>query len=263
MTDIAKLVDLVRRAGEEVLAVYDSDFRVDVKADQSPVTEADLRAHAVLAKGLQELAPTIPLVSEESAPPPLHVRERWRRFWLVDPLDGTKEFINRNGDFTVNVALIDHHQPVLGVVGVPVRGRIYVGHGDDAYCLQADGRTPLEPRRMAQDAVTVVASRSHRDERLERYLQTLQQTFATVDATSVGSSLKFCLLAEGKADFYPRLGPTSQWDTAAAHAVLRAAGGEVCRLDGTALAYRPKPSFLNPEFYAIADPAFPWRERLP
>lgn len=263
MMDIAKLVDLVRRAGDEVLAVYDSDFHVDVKADQSPVTEADLRAHAVLAKGLQELAPTIAVVSEESAPPPLEVRERWRRFWLVDPLDGTKEFVNRNGDFTVNVALIDQHQPVLGVVGVPVRGHIYVGDGDEAFCLRAGGRTPLEPRHMAQDAVTVVASRSHRDERLERYLRTLQARFATVHATSVGSSLKFCLLAEGKADFYPRLGPTSQWDTAAAHAVLRAAGGEVCQLDGTALAYRPKHSFLNPEFYAVADPAFPWRERLP
>lgn len=261
--DIAKLVDLARRAGDDVLAVYESDFQVDTKADQSPVTAADLRAHATIAAGLQRLAPTIPMVSEESAPPPFRVRRRWRRFWLVDPLDGTKEFIGRNGDFTVNIALIQDRRPVLGVVGVPARGRVYVGAGDHAYCLHGGRRTSLRARAMAGDALTVVASRSHRDERLARYIRALGERFAAVDAKGVGSSLKFCLLAEGKADFYPRLGPTSEWDTAAAHAVLQAAGGDARRFDGSALAYGDKPSLLNPHFYAVADAAYPWQERLP
>ena len=258
-----KLVDLVRRAGDEVLAVYESDFGVDVKADRSPVTAADLRAHDVIAAGLERIAPGIPVVSEERAPPPFEVRSRWARFWLVDPLDGTKEFVNRNGDFTVNIALIEGGKPALGVVGVPARGRIYVGGADGAYCLDSGGRTPLETRQMRDEAITVVASRSHRDERLTRYLSALEQRFAAVCATSVGSSLKFCQLAAGEADFYPRLGPTAEWDTAAAHAVLRAAGGDVCRWDGRSLAYGTKPSLLNPEFYAVGDSAYPWLERLP
>ena len=261
--DIARLVDLARRAGDDVLSVYESDFQVDTKADQSPVTAADLRAHATIAAGLQRLAPTIPMVSEESTPPPFLVRRRWRRFWLVDPLDGTKEFVSRNGDFTVNIALIENHQPVLGVVGVPAHGRVYVGAEDQAYCLHGDRRTALRTRAMADDAVTVVASRSHRDAHLANYIEALGERFAAVDAKGVGSSLKFCLLAEGKADFYPRLGLTSEWDTAAAHAVLQAAGGDVRRFDGSALSYGNKPSLLNPHFYAVADPTYPWQERLP
>ena len=260
---LSKLVDVARRAGDEVLAVYDSDFRVDVKADRSPVTAADLRAHEAIVAGLEALAPGLPILSEESAPPPFEARARWRRFWLVDPLDGTKEFVDRNGDFTVNIALIEGGQPVLGVVGVPARGCIYVGGAGSAYCLDVGGRAPLAPRRMGDEAITVVASRSHRDERLTRYLHALEERFATVAATSVGSSLKFCLLAVGEADFYPRLGPTAEWDTAAAHAVLRAAGGDVRRWDGQPLAYGAKPSLLNPEFYAVADRRYPWLERLP
>lgn len=260
---LGKLVALVRRAGDEVLAVYESDFRVDVKADQSPVTAADLRAHDVIAAGLERIAPGIPVVSEESAPPPFEVRSQWPRFWLVDPLDGTKEFVNRNGDFTVNIALIEAGKPALGVVGVPARGRIYVGGGGNAYCLDAGGRAPLKTRQMRDEAITVVASRSHRDERLTRFLGALEQRFSAVSATSVGSSLKFCLLAAGDADFYPRLGPTAEWDTAAAHAVLRAAGGDVRRWDGRSLAYGTKPSLLNPEFYAVGDRAYPWLEKLP
>lgn len=258
-----KLVALVRRAGDEVLAVYESDFRVDVKADRSPVTAADLRAHDVIAAGLERIAPDIPVVSEESAPPPFEARSQWPRFWLVDPLDGTKEFVNRNGDFTVNIALIESGKPALGVVGVPARGRIYAGGADGGYCLDSGGRTPLKTRRMRDEAITVVASRSHRDERLTQYLSALEQRFATVSATSVGSSLKFCLLAAGEADFYPRLSPTAEWDTAAAHAVLRAAGGDVRRWDGRSLAYGTKASLLNPEFYAVGDGAYPWREKLP
>ena len=261
--DIAKLADLAQRAGDQVLAVYESDFQVDTKADQSPVTAADLCAHATIAAGLRQLAPTIPMVSEESTPPPFRVRRRWRRFWLVDPLDGTKEFIDRNGDFTVNIALVEDHRPVLGVVGAPAHDRVYVGAGSRAYCLHRGARTPLRARAMAEDAVTVVASRSHRNAHLARYIDALGERFATVDARSVGSSLKFCLLAEGRADVYPRLGPTSEWDTAAAHAVLQAAGGEVRRFDGSPLAYGDKASLLNPHFYAVGDPAYPWQERLP
>ena len=264
MADVAAaLVDIVKRAGDDILRVYETDFDVQQKDDRSPLTQADLAAHRTIVAGLEALDPRLPIISEESALPPFAERRRWRRFWLVDPLDGTKEFIGRNGDFTVNIALIEDHRPTLGVVGVPVRQRIYVGGPDGALRLDNDGQSALRTRRMREDEVVIVASRSHRDARLEAYLRTVQADFARTESVAVGSSLKFCLLAEGGADFYPRLGPTSEWDTAAAHAVLAAAGGAVLELGGKPLAYNTKESFLNPFFLAIGDVEFPWRERLP
>ncbi len=264
---IAALLDIVRAAGEEILAVYrGSDFAVRSKADDSPLTEADLRAHRVIADGLKALHPVLPILSEESTPPPFAERQGWTRYWLVDPLDGTKEFIERNGEFTVNIALIEHGAPVLGLVGVPAQGVVFVGDcrggKTDAYRLDADGRTTLRTKPMRGDAIRVVASRRHGGERLAAYLETLGGRFR-VSKVSVGSSLKLCILAEGGADLYPRLGPTSEWDIAAAHAVLRAAGGDLMRCDGGAMRYNAKESLLNPHFLAIADPAFPWRQLLP
>jgi len=269
------VVDLVRRAGDAILAIYRTDFDVEAKADDSPLTQADLASHRVLAEGLAALSPQRPLLSEESSPPPFEERRRWSSYWLIDPLDGTKEFIKRNGEFTVNVALMEAGEPVFGVVGVPDKGLVYVGDvaAGEAWRIADDGtRQALCGRPMAggQDGgegrngpLTIVASRSHGGERLEAYLEALSETFGAVERTPVGSSLKLCILAEGRADLYPRLGPTSEWDIAAAHAVLRAAGGELWAVDGSPLAYNAEESFLNPEFFAVGDASYGWRDRLP
>ncbi len=259
------LIDIVRAAGREILDVYGSAFRVESKPDSSPLTEADLRAHRVIVAGLQDLAPDLPIISEEFEPPPFALRRRWSRYWLVDPLDGTKEFVDRNGEFTVNIALIDAGAPVLGLVGVPVRGSVYVGdcEAGRAWRVDEDGRATLRTRPMKDGAVTVVASRRHGGGRLEDYLDAVAANIGPVTRTAVGSSLKFCLLAEGEADFYPRLGPTSEWDIAAAHAVLEAAGGAVMQLDGAPIEYNAKKSFLNPDFIAVGDADYPWLDVLP
>lgn len=256
------LVDIAKRAGEAILRVYETDFDVSAKGDRSPLTQADLAAHRIIVAGLEALDPQTPVISEEAALPTFDARSKWRRFYLVDPLDGTKEFIKRNGDFTVNIALIEDHRPVRGVVGVPVHDRVYTGGPDGAWRLDSAGRERIRTRSLDGDAITVVASRSHRDARLEAYLAAVQEQFKRTESVAVGSSLKFCLLAEGKADFYPRLGPTAEWDTAAAHAVLAAAGGTVMQLDGKPLIYNAKESFLNPFFLAVGDAEFPW-EGLP
>ena len=261
---IDALIDIVRAAGSAILEVYNDNFEVETKADATPLTQADLRAHQVIADGLRALAPHLPVLSEEAEPPPFRERRHWRRYWLVDPLDGTKEFVNRNGEFTVNIALIEDGTPVLGVVGVPVGDVVYVGErrAGQAFRVDASGRTRLQARPMGADAITVVASRRHGGDRLARYLDVLAERFE-VSRKPVGSSLKLCILAAGQADLYPRLGPTSEWDIAAAHAVLAAAGGAVMRLDGTPLVYNAKESLLNPDFIAVADPRHPWLARLP
>jgi 3'(2'), 5'-bisphosphate nucleotidase len=261
-----RLIEIVRRAGDAILEIYRTDFDVDTKADDSPLTQADLAAHRIIAAGLAELTPDVPMISEESSPPDFDVRRRWQRYWLVDPLDGTREFVNKNGEFTVNIALIENHQPVFGVVGVPAQDCVYTGDVAAGAALKHSGDQSeiLQGRPMRDGApLVVVASRSHGGERLEQYLDTLGGIFPEVSRTPVGSSLKLCILAEGQADLYPRLGPTSEWDIAAAHAVLAAAGGDVWTVSGEPLRYNAKESFLNPEFFAVADGAFPWRERLP
>ncbi len=261
---IAALIETTRRAGAAILEIYGTDFEVRRKSDTSPLTQADLAAHEIIAAELGALTPKLPLLSEESTPPAYSERRRWQRYWLVDPLDGTREFINRNGEFTVNIALIENGRPSLGLVGVPTQGKVYVGRvaARRAECHEAGAVRRIGGRPMAEDSpLTVVASRSHGNERLQRYLQALAELFPGVERRSVGSSLKLCLLAEGGADLYPRLGPTSEWDIAAAHAVLTAAGGAIRHLDGAPIAYN-KRSFLNPDFIAVADAGFPWVERL-
>jgi 3'(2'), 5'-bisphosphate nucleotidase len=263
---IAGLIDIVRRAGDAILEIYNSDFAVEHKADESPLTQADLAAHHIIVAGLSALDASIPLLSEESRPPEYAVRRGWERYWLIDPLDGTKEFVNRNGEFTVNIALIEHHRATFGVVGVPVRGLVYTGDVPRGLAerIGPDGTEPLRGRPMDDGRpLVVVASRSHGGERLETYLDALKGIYPGVDRTPVGSSLKLCILAEGQADLYPRLGPTSEWDIAAAHAVLVAAGGALWAADGSPLEYNRKAELLNPEFIAASDGAYPWRERLP
>jgi 3'(2'), 5'-bisphosphate nucleotidase len=262
-----QLVDIVAAAGSVILEVYETNFDVQTKSDDSPLTVADLSAHKVIDAGLQELTPDIPIISEESVPPSYAVRSQWQRYWLVDPLDGTKEFVNRNGEFTVNIALIEGDTPIFGIVGVPFQGKIYVGNArkGEAYLLHEGVRTDLKPQlREADEAsLVVVASRNHGGDRLEAYLSELGNRFSDCTRTPVGSSLKLCVLAENKADIYPRLGLTSEWDIGAAQAVLVAAGGGVFTEDGEPLRYNTKESFLNPEFLAVADREFPWLDRLP
>jgi 3'(2'), 5'-bisphosphate nucleotidase len=260
------VVAMVRRAGERILEIYGTAFEVEAKEDDSPLTQADLAAHRTLVEGLAALTPGIPIVSEESAPPPFSERRRWSRHWLVDPLDGTKEFVHRNGEFTVNVALIEAGRPIFGVVGVPAQDRIYLGSVPDKYaeCRTQYTKTQLRARRLdLARPLVVVASRSHGGERLEAFIGKLEPQFRGVERTPMGSSLKLCVLAEGKADLYPRLGPTSEWDIAAAQAVLEAAGGAVWTLECRPLGYNDKPTFLNPEFVAVADPSADWRGMLP
>ena len=259
------LIDITAAAGREILDVYGTAFDVETKADASPLTEADLRAHRVIVDGLNKLTPDVPVISEEAEPPPFDERRHWQRYWLVDPLDGTKEFVSRNGEFTVNIALIEDGEPVLGIVGVPVLNHIYIGDckQNDAWRMSENGRERLRTRTMGGRPLTVVASRRHGGERLAGYLDALGDAFGEITRRPVGSSLKFCLLAEGKADLYPRLGPTSEWDIAAAHAVLRAAGGAVMQTNGGPLRYNTKESFLNPDFVAVGDPGFAWRDHLP
>lgn len=260
------LADIVSSAGREVLAIYQTDFSVAIKADDSPLTQADLAAHRVIRHGLTELAPEIPVLSEEAALPVYATRRGWSCYWLVDPLDGTKEFINKNGEFTVNIALIEGNHATLGVVGVPAQGVIYSGDVVTGVAERRDqhGVRSLSARKLdTSRALIVVASRSHGGDRLEQFVDALRERFATVDRTPVGSSLKLCILAEGRADIYPRLGPTSEWDIAAAHAVLEAAGGAVWSFDGKPLRYNTKESLLNPEFVAVADAAYDWWNVLP
>jgi 3'(2'), 5'-bisphosphate nucleotidase len=238
---------LVREANELVLSIYQSAFAVNAKADASPVTEADVRAEALITAGLQRLAPDIPLVAEEAVAAAGCIPDCGERFWLVDPLDGTREFVSRNGEFTVNVALIERGEPVLGVVGIPVQGRVYAGaRGQGAWVEDAQGRRAIACRAVPPEGVTVVASRSHGDDAALQGFLAGRQVAAIVHA---GSSLKLCTIAEAQADLYPRHGRTMEWDIAAGHAVLSAAGGAVMDLDGQPLRYG-KPGLENPHFVA-------------
>jgi len=243
---LERLLPIARAAGEAILQVYATEFEVHDKSDDSPVTEADHRAEAVILPALAGLTPDVPIVAEEAvaAGNVPHVGER---FWLVDPLDGTKEFIKRNGEFTVNIALIEFGEPILGVVLAPALNRLYAGAVDHgAFVEDQNGRRKIGCRDVPAAGLTVVASRSHGDaETLERFLA--GRKLAT--QTNAGSSLKFCLIAAGEADLYPRFGRTMEWDTAAGHAVLTAAGGRVTTLDGADLRYG-KPGFENPHFVA-------------
>ena len=263
---IDALVSIVEDAGREIMRVYSTSFDVVAKADDSPLTQADLASHRSIKRALRQLTPDLPVLSEESTLPDFATRRAWRRYWLVDPLDGTKEFVSRNGEFTVNIALIEGHDATLGVVGVPALQTVYTGDAiaKRAECRDALGVRVVSGRAMDRDReLVVVASRSHGGERLEQYIGALSSRFTAVNRTPIGSSLKLCILADGRADFYPRLGPTSEWDIAAAHAVLQAAGGAVWSLDRAPLRYNTKESLLNPEFLAVADARFDWWSVLP
>lgn len=267
MTLLLPIVDISRQAAGAILEVYQSDFEVQQKQDDSPLTKADLASHQCIVSGLAKLTPDWPVLSEESAEVDWSVRREWNRYWLVDPLDGTKEFIKRNGEFTVNIALIEAHQAVLSVVLAPVLktawyaaqhyGARRVELADLSRPINSLGElraTPIKTRTAIAGKPVVVASRSHSNPALQDYLAKLPEH----ERLACGSSLKFCKVAEGSADLYPRLGPTSEWDTAAAQCIVEQAGGEVLTATGESLAYNQKESLLNPEFLVVADKQHNW-----
>ncbi|HDX8380973.1 TPA: 3'(2'),5'-bisphosphate nucleotidase CysQ [Aeromonas salmonicida] len=246
---ISELEPIARAAGDIIMAIYSQPFTVEYKGDESPLTAADKGAHEVIVQALAGLTPDIPVLSEESGPEVMGLRHGWSRYWLVDPLDGTKEFVSRNGEFTVNIALIEDGKPLWGLVYAPVLDRLwYGGKGMGAWRV-ADGKREAIQTLPHQEGAPwrVVGSRNHLSRETLDYLA----PFGDIELVSMGSSLKFCIIAEGGAELYPRLAPTCEWDTAAAQAVLEGAGGSVTRLDGSPLAYN-KPDILNPWFVARA-----------
>jgi 3'(2'), 5'-bisphosphate nucleotidase len=253
---LAEARTVAGRAGTAILEVYSQDFAVEIKEDRSPLTRADRTADAIIREGLAQLTVRYPVLSEESATPAASLRAEWERYWLVDPLDGTKEFIKRNGEFTVNIALIDRHEPVLGVVLAPALALEYSGlNGYGAW--KRSGAGPLQPIRASADSrppLRIVGSRSHPSPELATYLERL----GSHQLVPMGSSLKICLVAEGSADLYPRFGPTREWDTAAAQAVLESAGGVMMDTLGQPLRYNTRDDLLNPRFLAFGDRKRDW-----
>ena len=258
---VEPIVLLARDAGQAILEVYATDFEVQSKDDESPLTQADLASHMTIMRGLEQLTPDVPVISEESGLPAFDERRQWPRYWLIDPLDGTKEFVNRNGEFTVNIALIEDGRPVLGVVHVPVQDRTYTGCNGAGATLRVDDAAPepINVATAASPATRVVGSRSHRGASLDAFLDAVGEH----ELVPMGSSLKFCVVAEGRADVYPRLGPTSEWDTAAAQAVVEQAGGQVLKMDGKPLSYNQKENILNPWFVVIGLRDRNWLALLP
>jgi len=244
----AAVLPITARAGAAIMRVYGGDFAVERKSDNSPLTLADLESQRVIQEGLAQLTPGIPVLSEESVPAPWSERRAWREMWVVDPLDGTREFVKRNGEFTINIALIVDHEPLLGVISAPAIGSVYWGAvGVGAFRRRpGEAQTSIGIASPAQP-LRVVGSRSHGSRETETFLGRVGSHVQT----AVGSSLKFCLVAEGSADLYPRFGPTSEWDTAAGQAVLEAAGGHVTRLDGHRLRYNCRETLVNGDFLAF------------
>jgi 3'(2'), 5'-bisphosphate nucleotidase len=265
------LLDLCREAGELICARYNAPGadRYQSKGDDSPLTLADLDSHHCLQRGLHRLEPALPVLSEESPEAELARRRDWGQFWLVDPLDGTKEFLARTGEFTINIALIDANRPVLGLIYLPLEQNAYVGipgMGARRY-HRVDGawrQTPIEARALvAGQALTVLASRRHRGPRLMACLDWLRSQWGPLQRDDSGSALKFCQLAAGAGDFYPRFTPCSEWDTAAGVALVEAAGGGLVGIDGEPLVYNSRDTLLSPNFYAFADPGHAlWRQLL-
>lgn len=254
------VIELARLAGEKILEVYDTAFEVTHKIDKSPVTAADMGAHRIIEAGLAALPFPFPVLSEEGLHIDYSIRKQWPTYWLIDPLDGTREFVKRNGEFSVNIALIDNHRSVLGVVYAPVMKRLYYASATNGAYKQEAG-SPIEPikvRATSGEKITIAGSRSRSDARLARYLDRLGDH----TLISIGSSLKACLVAEGKADLYPRLGATSEWDTAAAQCVVEEAGGAVTAIDMQPLRYNTKESLLNPNFFAFGDKSRDWSRYL-
>ncbi len=257
---LAQVRQAVAEAGSAILEIYadPARFETEFKADDSPLTAADTAANEILVDALKSLTPDIPVLSEESAQAPWAIRQNWDRCWVVDPLDGTREFLKRNDEFTVNVALVEGHRPVLGVVYAPALGRwFFAAAGEGAWRKDGD-RDPIRihvGEKIADRPWQVVGSRSHNTPEVDAFVEQL----GDAELVAMGSSLKLCLVADGSADLYPRLGPTSEWDTCAAQAVVEEAGGQVLNAEsGQPLTYNARESLLNPHFIVCSTPNPAW-----
>jgi 3'(2'), 5'-bisphosphate nucleotidase len=246
---IIPAIAAAREAGRAILGVYSSDFAVERKADGSPLTLADKRSHDIIVKRLAAIPDAdIPVLSEEGEDIPYEARKPWEYFWLIDPLDGTREFIKRNGEFTVNIALIREHRPVLGVIYAPAVETLYFAHEGAGAYKETPGLKNRLPLPKTRDRFTIVGSRSHAANELTAFVGEMKKKYNEVDFIAVGSSLKFCIVAEGRADVYPRFGPTMEWDTAAGQAIAEEAGSIVTAAETGELLVYNKPSLLNPWF---------------
>jgi 3'(2'), 5'-bisphosphate nucleotidase len=250
---IDRLITIARAAGQQIMEIYETDFAIEHKDDASPLTEADQASHRVIVHGLQSVDSAIPIMSEEGCHTAYEERRTWATYWLVDPLDGTKEFINRNGEFTVNIALIQGMYPVFGLIHVPVSGMTYIGSSRGAYEIDRHHRkTSIQVSAPNEHHITIVESRSHPSPEVDMMMYKLRQTFSNVDRIEKGSSLKLCVIANGTAQLYPRLGPTMEWDIAAGHAIVEAAGGQVIDLEGQRIRYN-KSDLRNSSFLAVGN----------
>ena len=244
---LLKLSNTVIQAGIKIMEFYKTDFKVEKKKDNSPITKADLAANSIITEELKKIDENIPILSEESVVA-WNKRKQWEKYWLVDPLDGTKEFINKNGEFTVNISLISNHKPKFGLINVPISGEIYWGQeGNGSYFIDSiDGEKKLNVSNRNNEPFKLTLSRSHSDIKTQKIID----RFRNPEIIKKGSSLKFCSIASGESDIYPRIGPTCEWDTAAGHAIVENAGGLVLTLEGKALEYNTKESLINPNFIA-------------
>lgn len=257
---VPEILDISVQAGKKILEIYDTDFTVENKKDNSPLTAADMAAHVCICESLKALNPTIPILSEESAAISFAERSSWQQYWLVDPLDGTREFVKRNGEFSVNIALIEGQRSILGVIHIPVTGVSYSASLNNGANIHQGNNltTSISVKKTIANKITIAGSRSHGNQKQKAFIKKLEQP----EVLSIGSSLKFCLVAEGKADIYPRFGPTSEWDTGAAQAIVEEAGGIVVDMNFKRLEYNTKESLLNPEFLVIADQTFGWEQYI-
>lgn len=265
MMNLANLVQPVRRiaqtAGQQILAIYRKDFTVTEKADRSPVTEADIAAHDIIVEKLVTIIPNVPILSEEDSDIDFATRAQWEWLWLVDPLDGTREFIKRNDQFSINIALIHRHAPVFGLIYIPTTGGCYFAYRKGGAYKQLSGHQPssIHTRPLEDKPPRVIGSRSYTGRRLQAYLNDLGHHHYL----GVGSALKSCLIAEGRADLYPRFGPTYEWDTAAAQIIVEEAGGCLTDMKMQPLRYNARPTLINPDFFVCGDCHQDWPRYLP
>lgn len=253
-------LSIARIAGDKILEIYDSEYSIEHKNDNTPLTTADLAADSIIRNALRDLTPEIPILTEESTHIPFQTRQQWQRYWLVDPLDGTREFIKRNGEFTVNIALIENHQSILGVINAPVLNTDYFAWRD-GHAFKKINSNPaqqINTRNADPNKLIIAGSRSHASEKLKDYLNKIDN----FELLSVGSSLKSCMVADGSVDCYPRLGLTSEWDTAAAQCIVEEAGGHLTKTDLSPMRYNTKDSLLNPEFFVFGDANIQWQDYL-
>jgi len=249
--DIQKINSIAQKAGDEIMRIYQQDFDVDYKKDNSPLTKADIKSNEIITEGLKELYPKIPILSEENKEVPYNTRKNWEYFWLVDPLDGTKEFVKKNGEFTVNIALIHKDSPVLGVIYAPTLEVLYYAQKDQGAFKQEKNKKPQRLpiyRHIDNNTLKIIVSKSHYNQETREFVNSLEKQYENIEFINIGSSLKFCLIAEGKTDIYPRLAPTMEWDIAAGQAIVEQAGGEIVEFKTqTTLKYN-KQNLLNPRF---------------